>query len=235
MELTDIDKWKRNLLLGFTGMLLCGAGDVLLGWIGNSGVSFFGGLANTDMVNTPMLQFEISFLFGMIATPLLWIAGSTVNTFLKEILQEKRSGLLKLYSVGMKMLVGSIFCAHSVCCMAMMCIRSGLKAGLTAAVLEASFYEAVYIPFMLTNIWIILGELLISIAYIYLVCKKIIALPGILLLLNPACLYIIFKAAGSLLTAVTGNSVFAHLAGGGGSWGVGLMFLAIKKGLDSYE
>lgn len=228
MELLNQKHWKSGLLLGFIGMTLCGAGDVLLSWFDKDGTAFFGGMANSEMIDTPLWHFELSMLFGMIAAPLMWRAGSAGYSYISERLQGKKSKMLSLYTIGTKILVLTVFCAHTVCCVAMMLGRKLLEFGLSAEVIESSFYDVLLLPFFLTNIWIIVGELLVSIAYIYMVGKKIIDLPKICLLLNPACLFLLVAEwAGPALTALTNNPIFDIVTSGGGSWGLGLMYLAL--------
>lgn len=216
---------KCYLILGLISGFLCGIGDILIGYFSQSGTTFFGGVVNTDIVNAPMWQFELSFVFGLIAAPLMWMAGSSMYLYLKSQTKENDSGMLKTFSFGMKVMVVCVAAAHSVCCIAMMCIKVALEQGMSVDLIESVYRIPLLVPFMATNIWVTVSELLVSISYIYLVVKRVINVPKILLVFNPVCIYILSNIIGILVLAFTNDALLTQLFTGGASFGYGLMFL----------
>lgn len=216
---------KIYLILGFISGVLCGVGDILIGYFGQSGTAIFGGVVNTDIINAPLWQFELSFVFGLAAAPLMWMAGSSMYLYLKSQTKEKYPGMLKIFSFGMKIMVVCVAAAHSVCCIAMMCIKVALEQGLSVDLIESVYQIPLLVPFMATNIWVTVSELLVSISYIYLVVKGIINVPKLLLIFNPICIYIFSDIIGILILTFTGDTLLKQLFAGGASFGYGLMFL----------
>lgn len=224
---------KCYLMLGLIAGILCGIGDIQLGYFGQSGTAFFGSVVNTDIVTAPMWQFELSFVFGLMAAPLMWMAGSSMYLYLKGWAKEKYPGMLKIFSLGMKIMVICIAAAHSVCCIAMMCIKVALEQGMSVDLIESVYRLPLLIPFMVTNIWVTVSELFVSVSYIYLVVKKVIKGSKILLIFNPICIYIFIEIIGVLVLAFTKDALLKQLFAGGASFGYGLMFfgcyLSAKK------
>lgn len=224
---------KCYLMMGVMAGILCGIGDILLGYFGQSGTSFFGGVVNTDIVAAPMWQFELSFVFGLVAAPLMWMAGSSMYLYLKDWAKEKYPGMLKIFSLGMKIMVICIAAAHSVCCIAMMCIKVALEQGMSVDLIESVYRIPLLIPFMVTNLWVTVSEFFVSVSYIYLVVKKVIKGPKILLIFNPICIYILIEIIGILILTFTKDALLKQLFSGGASFGYGLMFfgcyLSAKK------
>lgn len=213
------------LILGFISGVLYGAGDILIGYFGQSGTAIFGGVVNTDIINASLWQFELSFAFGLAAAPLMWMAGSSMYLYLKGQAKEKYPRMLKIFSFGIKVMVVCVAAAHSVCCIAMMCIKVALEQGLSVDLIESVYRIPLLVPFMATNIWVTVSELLVSISYIYLVIKGIINVPKLLLIFNPVCIYILSDIIGILILAFTDDPLLKQLFAGGASFGYGLMFL----------
>lgn len=228
---------KCCLILGLIAGVLCGAGDILIGYFGQSGASFFGGVVNTDIMDAPMWQFECSFIFGLAATPLIWLAGSSMYLYLKERADGKYSGMLQAFSIGMKMMVACVAAAHSVCCIAMMCVKVALEQGMSVELIEEVYQAPLMLPFIATNIWVTVSELLVSVSYMYLVVKKVINVPKILLVFNPICIYVLMEIVGILVLTLTKNALLGQLFAGGASFGYGLMFLGcfFSAGRDERE
>lgn len=216
---------KSCLILGFIAGVLCGAGDILIGYFGQSGEAIFGGVVNTDIIHASLRQFELSFIFGLVAAPLMWMAGSSMYLYLKSQAKDKYPVMLKIFSLGMKMMVVCVAAAHSVCCIAMMCIKVALEQGLSVDLIESIYRIPLLIPFLATNIWVTVSELLVSVSYIYLVIKGTINVPKPLLVFNPICIYILSNIIGILILAFTDNILLKQLFAGGASFGYGLMFL----------
>lgn len=213
------------LILGFISGVLYGAGDILIGYFGQSGTAIFGGVVNTDIINASLWQFELSFAFGLAAAPLMWMAGSSMYLYLKGQAREKYPRMLKIFSFGIKIMVVCVAAAHSICCIAMMCIKVALEQGLSVDLIESVYRIPLLVPFMATNIWVTVSELLVSISYIYLVIKGIINVPKLLLIFNPVCIYILNDIIGILILAFTDDPLLKQLFAGGASFGYGLMFL----------
>lgn len=224
---------KCYLVMGLIAGILCGTGDILLGYFGQNGMAFLGGVVNTDIAAAPMWQFELSFVFGLVAAPLIWMAGSSMYLCLKDQAKEEYPGILKIFSLGMKIMVICIAAAHSVCCIAMMCIKVALEQGMSVELIESVYRVPLLIPFMATNIWVTVSELLVSVSYIYLVMKNVIKVPKILLVFNPICIYVLSEIIGILVRIFTKDTLLGQLFAGGASFGYGLMFfgcyLSAKK------
>lgn len=216
---------KCSLILGLLAGVLCGTGDILIGYFGQSGTSVFGGVVNTDIINAPMWQFELSFVFGLAAAPLMWMAGSSMYLYLKDWAKESCPRMIQTFSFGMRIMVLCVAAAHSICCIAMMCIKVALEQGLSVDLIESVYKIPLLVPFVATNIWVTISELLVSISYIYLVIKRVINVPKLLLLFNPICIYILSNVIGSLILAFTKDVMLKQLFAGGASFGYGLMFL----------
>ncbi|MCM1181155.1 MAG: hypothetical protein NC347_12915 [Clostridium sp.] len=217
---------KYCFILGLIAGILCGAGDILIGYFGQSGTALFGGVVNTDIVTAPMWQFELSFIFGLVAAPLMWLAGSSMYLYIKEQAQGKYPAMLSLFSLGIKIMILYVAAAHSVCCIAMMCIKAALEQGMSAGSIESVYRAPLLMPFMATNIWITVSEFLVSAAYIYLAAKNVIKVPKILLIFNPICIYALSKIIGILVSILTKDTQAGQLFAGGASFGYGLMFLS---------
>lgn len=224
---------KYYLMTGLIAGILCGIGDILLGYFGQSGTAFFGGVVNTDITAVPMRQFELSFVFGLVAAPLMWMAGSSMYLYLKDWTENKYPAMLKIFSLGIKIMVICIAAAHSVCCIAMMCIKVALEQGMPVDLIESVYRVPLLIPFMVTNLWVTVSELFVSVSYIYLVVKRVIKGPKILLIFNPICIYVLIEIMGILILAFTKDALLKQLFAGGASFGYGLMFfgcyLSAKK------
>lgn len=216
---------KFCLILGLIAGILCGIGDILIGYFGQRGTAFFGGVVNTDIVAAPMWQFELSFVFGLVATPFMWMAGSSMYLYLKDWAKEKYPIMLKIFSLGIKIMVICIAAAHSVCCIAMMCLKAALEQGMSVDLIESVYRVPLLIPFMATNIWVTVSELLVSVSYIYLIVKRVIKVPKILLIFNPICIYVLSEIIGKLVLVLSKDVLLGQLFAGGASFGYGLMFL----------
>lgn len=218
-------KQKYHLAAGIIAGFLYGAGDILIGYFGQSGTSFFGGAANTDMIDAPMWQFELSLAFGLIAVPLMRMAGSSMYLHIQKRAKKKYPKILKTFSFGMKLMVMFAAAAHSVCCVAMMCIKAALEQGMSVDSIESIYRVPLLLPFIATNIWITVSELSVSISYVYLVLKKVINVPRPLLIFNPICIYLFSYIIRILIQAFTRDAMLGQLFAGGASFGYGLMFL----------
>ena len=224
---------KICLILGLIAGILCGIGDILLGYFGQSGTAVFGGVVNTDIVAAPMWQFELSFVFGLVAAPLMWMAGSSMYLYIKDWAEEKYPVMLKIFSLGMKIMVICIAAAHSVCCIAMMCLKVALEQDMSVDVIESVYRVPLLLPFMATNIWVTVSEIFVSVSYIYLVVKKVIKMPKIMLIFNPICIYVLSEVIGKLVLVFSKDMLLGQIFAGGASFGYGLMFfgcyLSAKK------
>lgn len=217
---------EARLLLGLLAGGLCGVGDILLGYYGQSGTPLFGGVVNTDITAAPLWQFEVSLVLGLAAAPLLWAAGASMCLYLREWANGEHPALVKVFSLGMKLMVLCVAAAHSVCCVAMMCLKVALEQGMPAGQIEALYRAPLLVPFAATNIWVTVSELLVSVSYICLVVKKVVRVPLALLAFNPVCVYLLMEGLGALVPALSGDALLGQLFAGGASFGYGLMFLA---------
>lgn len=67
-----------------------------------------------------MWQFELSFGFGLVSAPLMWMAGSSMYLYLQDQAKEECFKILKMFSLGIKIMVVYVAAAHSVCCIALL-------------------------------------------------------------------------------------------------------------------
>ncbi len=231
----EINTLSRNkLLCGFAAGILCGIGDILLTYFGDGGTAFFG-ITNTDIAKSPMLQFELSFLFGLIAAPLFYIGGNFACKYISEKAGKEHPKICRVFSVGIIIMILCVAAAHSICCSAMMCVKSALEQGISPEMIEEMYYRPLMIPFIVTNIWVTVSEFLVSAAYLYLFCKKKINVPRVFIIFNPICIYLIFTVMKLAAQGLTDNWLITKLFAGGASFGYGLMFLAcyFSLGKDS--
>lgn len=225
---------RNKLLCGFAAGILCGIGDILLTYFGDNGTAFFS-IANTDIANSPMLQFELSFLFGLIAAPLFYIGGNSACKYFSRKAGREHPKICRVFSVGIIIMVLSVAAAHSICCASMMCVKSVLEQGISPEMIEEMYYRPLMIPFIVTNIWVTVSEILVSAAYLHLFCKKKINVPRVFIIFNPICIYLIFTVMKLAAQGLTNDWLITKLFAGGASFGYGLMFLAcyFSLGKDS--
>ena len=223
-----IEKKNRNLFLiaGFVGLCLFAIGDVLLQNFGDDGETILY-MVNTSIVRQPMWQLYFVLITGMIATPLMWMGLSAMDSFLMDRLDNKRTKMYKAFKSGAIVGLLTFFAAHSVCAVLMMSVKNALECGVSSDVIENSYATPFILSFGLTNIWVTVSEMLLSISFIYFVVKKVIDVPRVMVVMNTIGMFIIFNVVGYILTAITGNDLFNLWAGLGASLGVGMMFIAI--------
>lgn len=71
------------------------------------------------------------------------------------------------------------------------------------------------------------ADLMVAIAYIGLVSKKVIDIPKVWILCGPIVLYVIFGIIKAVLNAVCTSPLPAKMFSGGETWGLSFMFLAV--------
>lgn len=217
---------KLCLILGAIGMTLFAVGDVLLQNFEDSGETFLY-MIKPSIENQPMWQLYFVLLTGAVAAPLMWVGLCAMRSHIADDLNGRKSKMLVCYDIGA--VTGSLtfFAAHSVCAVLMMSVKNALECGITPEQINEVYKTSFLLSFTVTNIWVTVTELLLSVTFIYFVFKGIIAVPKVMCVMNTIGAYILFHLFGSLLTAITGNGVFRLLAGLGASLGVGLMFVAV--------
>lgn len=221
------EKYRRLfLLIGFIGTALFAVGDVLLQNFDNSGETFLYMIKPT-IADQPMWQLYFVLLTGAIATPFMWLGMIATHSHIKDRLNGKKSKMLTCYDIAA--VIGSLtfFAAHSVCAVLMMSVKNALECGITPEKINEVYLVSFTLSFAVTNIWVTVTEMMLTVAFIYFVFKGIIAVPKVMCVMNTAGAFIIFHLVGSALTAVTGNEIFTRLAGLGASLGIGLMFVAV--------
>lgn len=225
-KMTD-SKDKTILICAIFSMLLLGIGDVLLSLFPEGGEEFLGGFASTTWTEISNLPFMTSFVFGLIAA--IFFAPSTYITirFVKNISEDRCKGAVKMLTIGMVMMAVTLFAAHSVCCLVVMVIKAELDAGLMPTEITERLGSCLLTIFGLTNIWITISELLVSVAAIILILKKVLPVKKWMIIMNPICSYVIFKLMGAVVSAISGSSMAGKLLSGGASWGYGLLFVVI--------
>ena len=120
-----------------------------------------------------------------------------------------------------------IFGIHSVCCMAIMGFKAATDAGLSPEQIDKYFTPILIMPFIITTIWQTAADLMVAIAYIGLVSKKVINISKAWILCGPIVLYVIFGVIKTVLNAVCSSPLPAKMFSGGETWGLSFMFLAV--------
>ena len=223
-----IQKEKRRPLLvtGFIGMALFAIGDVLLQSFADEGTDMLL-MMKSSIRDMPMWKLYFTLLTGMIAAPFMYLGLCAMDSFLRDRLGEHRGKMYRCFQVGAIIGTLSFFAAHSVCAVLEMNAKQALCCGISPETVDMTYRTPFLASFITTNLWVTVTEIFLSVAFIYYVLKKIIPLPKAAAVLNTAGLYIIFNAAGAVLTGITGNGIFALLAKSGASLGMGVMFLAV--------
>lgn len=239
MGYVSSDKRKIYLLLGFVGMFLCGIGDILLAFRGEGEPYAIGGMLSINISDVPLWYYQLSFLIGIVATMGYWLGSRAVYSYVLDRLGGKASKLLTIYTFGANMMSLGIFGIHSVCSMAIMCLRAAASSGLSVEAIDKFFTVPVLIPFVITTIWQTVADLLVAIAYIGFVCKKILNVSKAWIICGPICLYLVFGIFRIVLMQVTKNSLYEKLFTGGETWGLAFLFLSVffcvKRQLQSKD
>jgi len=223
-----IQKGRRKplLVLGFIGMALFAAGDVLLQSFADEGEELLL-MMKASIMDMPMERLYFTLLTGVIAAPFLYLGLSAMDSWLRDRLREQKGRMYRCFQVGAIIGTLSFFAAHSVCAVLEMNVKQALSSGLSPETVDAVYRNSFLVSFVATNLWVTVTELCLSVAYIYYVLKKIIPLPKVAVILNTAGFYIIFNLVGAVLLRITGNRIFTLLAKSGASLGMGVTFLAI--------
>lgn len=112
-------------------------------------------------------------------------------SYITDRLDGKPSKLRKLFGFGSGMMSLGIFGIHSVCCMAIMGFKAAADAGLSPEQIDKYFTPILIMPFIITTIWQTAADLMVAIAYIGLVSKKVIDISKAWILCGPIVLYVI--------------------------------------------
>ncbi len=220
------NKRKTYLICGFISMLLCGVSDCLLSYMGDGEPYVLGGMVSANIVDEPLWYYMVSFVIGIIAAVGYYLASRAACSYISDKIDISISKTYKAFSFGTTMMSVGIFGIHSICCMALMNVRAALLAGASANMIEKYFTESALIPFMVGTLWQTTADLIAGIAFIIMVCKRQVAISKGWITVGPLVLYVICQLLGKLLPQITGNDIFAHVTGGGESWGLAFMFLA---------
>lgn len=218
---------RRYLLFGLLGMFLCGMGDIFLSFRGERGEAAVYGMIRFSIGEVPLWFYQLSFLIGILATFGYYLGTRAVYSYALDRAGDKASKLLKLYNVGATMMSLGIFGIHSVCCMAIMALQAAVRAGLPTERIDSFFAVPMLIPFVFTTIWQTLADLLVAIAYIGLICKKILPISKGWIACGPICLYLIFGLLRTGIDYGFASSLPGKFLAGGESWGLACMFLAV--------
>lgn len=224
-----VEKSRRGayLLAGFAGMFLCGVGDILLSYRGESGESTVGGMMTTGIADVPQGVYIASFFIGVIAAFGYWLGARAMYSQLCDTPSAAAHGrLMKLFSAGGTLFSMGLFGIHSVCCMALMALQSAARAGLSAAEIDKYFALPMLLPFTVTTLWQTLADIFAAIPFIVLVAKGEIKAPKASIVYGPICLFVIFNIIKAVLTAA-GMGSAAHFFAGGETWGLSFMFLTM--------
>lgn len=228
MNISEYNRNKINLICGIMAMFLLGIGDVLLGLFPGGGDEFLGGVASTSMVDVNEVQYIASLIIGLVATVIfIPSAFATVKMFKSLAADRGFHKTLKTFTIGMVMMAVTMLAAHSVCCLDVMIVRKELLKGLSVSEIEKSIGYELILSFAVTNIWITVSEIMVSVAVIIFIARGVLPVKKWMVIMNPICSYVIFKGIGSLLSVVSGSNIPGKLLSGGASWGYGLLFIVM--------
>ena len=227
MKYIEREKRRAFLLLGFAAMLLCGISDCLLSFMGEGEPYAVGKIVSMDIANVPLWYYQASFVIGIIAAAGYFLGASSVWSQAYDSSEGKPSKALRAYSVGANMMSLGIFGIHSICCMALMNVRAAVLAGALADSIGKYFVPSALHPFIVGTAWQTIADLISGTAFIILVCRGVLKVRRAWIAVGPLCLYVICQLLGTVLTSVTGSSLFKHCLAGGESWGIAFMFLAV--------
>lgn len=223
----DIQREKRSLFLflGFLGMVLFAAGDVLLQSFPAEGEEILL-MLRTSIRDLPMGRLYFTLLTGIPAAGFLYLGLCAMDSCLRDALGGQRGGMYRCFQVGAVTAALSFFAAHSVCAVLEMGVKLALESGVSPEAVDAAYRTPFLVSFAAANLWVTVSELCLSVSFIYFVLKGILPLPRAAVVLNTAGFYLVFHAAGTALAGITGNEVFSLLEKAGASLGMGVMFLA---------
>lgn len=227
MRYVEKSRRKAYLFAGFIAMLLCGASDCLLSFMGEGEPYAVGEMVSMNIADVPLWYYQASFVIGIIAAAGYFLGVSGVWSYAYDRLEGGSSKALKAYSFGTCMMSVGIFGIHSICCLALMNVRAAVLSGASAESIEKYFVPSSLHPFVVGTAWQTTADLISGIAFIVLVCKGVINIRKAWIAIGPLSLYVICQLLGSVLTGITDNTIFKHLLAGGESWGTAFMFLAV--------
>lgn len=228
-------KRKLYLLFGFTGMFLCGIGDILFAFRGEGEPYAIGGMISMHIDQVPLWYYKLSFFIGIVAMIGYWLGSRAMFSYITDQLNGRKSRLTVIYSIGANMMSLGIFGIHSVCSVVIMCLRAAVCSGLSAESINEYFMGTVLFPFVVTTIWQTLADLLVAIGYIGFICKKVINISKAWIVCGPICLYLIFGIVRTILEQFTANPLYGKLLAGGETWGLAFMFLAVFFRVKRYN
>lgn len=233
MGYVEESKRKWYLMAGFIGMMFCGVGDCLLAFMGEGAPYVFYGMISMNVSEVPMVLYQVSFLFGIIAAIGYLLGSKGMYSYVKDRVENKNPKLLKVYTFGAAMMSIGIFGIHAICCLAMMNIQAAVRAGLSAEAIEQYFTAPDLYPFILGTTWQTVADVIVGITFIIMVCKKIVNVSKAWIVIGPLCLYVLCHIIAYILVAVTGNPSLSNFLAGGETWGLGFMFLAVRRACDN--
>lgn len=226
MGYVEKSKRKAYLLAGFVGMFLCGIGDILFSFRGESVPKAISGIISMNISEVPLIFYQLSFFIGIIAMVGYWLGSRAMYYYIKDSFAGEHQKLLKTYGFGAVMMSLGIFGIHSICTMAVIALRAAAGSGLTPEQIDEHFTVLV-MPFMIGTAWQTIADLLVAVTYIIMVVKKLIPVSKKWLICGPVVLYVIFNIIKALLTAATDSTLLPKLFSGGETWGLSFMFLAM--------
>lgn len=226
MPYVEKDRRPLYLLIGFIGMFFCGIGDILFSFRGEGEPTAVSGMMSMNITEVPLYFYFISFFIGIIAMIGYFFGSRAMYSYCLDHLG-KPTKALNAYKFGAVMMSLGIFGIHSVCSMALIALRCAAEAGLSPELINEHFALPMMIPFAVTTTWQTIADLIVGIAYIIFVFKKVIPVSKLWLICGPLVLYVIFNILKAIITAVTDNMLIGKLLSGGETWGLAFMFLAV--------
>ncbi|MBQ7433609.1 MAG: hypothetical protein IJV50_09180 [Lachnospiraceae bacterium] len=234
MGYVEKEKRKHYLMIGFVFMLILGFfGDAMLLERGNSSETAMAGLLNMGLGEIPMWHFMVSFFVGIPAALGYWIGTRSVWSYVTDGLAGKESKVLDIYKGATAAMTLVLFGQHTICTMGLMLLRAAILSGVSAETMTQNFLIAYMVPFVTGTLIQTISNGFECVAFVIMICKKMIPVSRAWILLSPGVLYVICMLLMQINNATIGCKPLNMLFACSESWAFGFSFLcvffAIKK------
>ena len=110
------------LLIGFIGMVLFAAGDVLMQSFSENGTEMLL-IMRSSVRDMPLGRLYFTLLSGVIAAPAFYLGLCAMDSDLRDTLGARKGNMYRCFQIGAITGTLSFFAAHSVCAVLMMAVR----------------------------------------------------------------------------------------------------------------
>ena len=228
------NKWKRALIFGFITLFICGIGDWLICYEPQGGEPLVFGITSTALVEVPAWFFVLSMVFGILSGFGCKEYAPVMVEIVKNSGVDRNSKIYKAFRFGFASAPLMFISFHTVCCVALLFLQAGLKAGIGIAAVEEAYLLPVLVALVPFTIWCFVVDIPVTVAYIYFVIKGTLKTPKITVICSPLGMSLLAKVIGAVLFSV-GLGKYAFLASCGESWGHAFMCLAFCRIIERKE